>query len=504
MNKKYIILIVLTLILSLGIATIAGAQGPGGMDKTQATNFTLLNFGTSDATVTAAYNKDGATWTGFPADSLNFTIAANGGQQIFAQYNETHSGTAEAGQGSLVISSDQELGAVVQIQANYVGNPGGQAASNGAYSGVSQGAASFSVPLVMRRLSGASGVSSSQIVVQNTGDADVVVNVTFYSGVTGASENPASGQGKTIVAGNSWYYNLDTDASDLNGGEGFYGSASVDVVGTGEIAVVTNLFLGDHAMQTFGGFAAADAGPKWLVPLFTSRLSNGTNSPIAIQNLSGATISAGDITMACTSLGPDPQTFTVQNTADVLDKAPTFFNPVTAADIPAAWYGSCVIDAPGNVVSFIQMRRVDSANPTANTNNHSAAFAAINASGTNKTVQVPLVAKMLGNGFATALTIQNLSTSEATVSFNYQKGNTGLADIDNATHFTNKTIPAQGSLTHNLRNANVITEEQIPAGWYGTVTITSDQPIDGFVQLTNTNDDLAGDTFMAHNVFTQP
>jgi hypothetical protein len=47
-------------------------------------------------------------------------------------------------------------------------------------------------------------------------------------------------------------------------------------------------------------------------------------------------------------------------------------------------------------------------------------------------------------------------------------------------------------------------EVALPDGWVGSLQIVSaSQPINGFVQLTNYIN-TTGDTFMAHDVFTQP
>jgi hypothetical protein len=67
------------------------------------------------------------------------------------------------------------------------------------------------------------------------------------------------------------------------------------------------------------------------------------------------------------------------------------------------------------------------------------------------------------------------------------------------------TIPANGSLIRNLRlTSGAVAETALPDGWFGTLTIQSTgAPIDAFVQLT-TIGATAGDTLMAHGVFTQP
>ena len=128
----------------------------GSTTKTLNTNFTFVNFGTADANVTVSYLLDnGSVWD---ADNANeaFTIPADGGQVQIRQYFDT---TLAAGQGSAVISSDQPLGSVVQIQAR------NQTPSQGAYKGYSGGSLVWYIPLAAHQGSSASRTVNSQIAI---------------------------------------------------------------------------------------------------------------------------------------------------------------------------------------------------------------------------------------------------------------------------------------------------------------------------------------------------
>lgn len=472
-------------------APVASAADVGGMastSKSLSTNFTLLNFGASAANVTADYRlSNGTAWPGVPAGSLSFTIAANGGQAIFRQYVDADMGTT-SGSGAVTISSDQELGAVAQILTP------NQTPSQGAYSGVSAGSGQFYVPLVMRQLVSASGTGNSQITIMNVGSSAVNVTVQFYDS-TGALVHTETING--IAAGSSFYYDV-ADETSLS--VGFYGSAVV-AAASGQVAVVSNLFSGAHGMQTFNGFPSDGLGIGWVAPLFTSRLSNGLSTPIAVQNLSGASMAAGAITLNCTkdAASPGAATLTVSNDVAVVNNGSYFFNPVVdTTNFPSGWYGSCRVTATGNVAAFVQMRTVGTEN--------AAAYEGILASGTGTTVQVPLVAKRLANGFATALTVQNLSATATTATFTYVPSAEYVAAGGSPANVvvSNVPIPANGSVIHNHRVTSGA--GSVPAlvdGWYGTVTVgPASQPIAAFVQLTNYLG-AAGDTTMAHNAFAQ-
>jgi hypothetical protein len=154
-----------------------------------------------------------------------------------------------------------------------------------------------------------------------------------------------------------------------------------------------------------------------------------------------------------------------------------------------------VITASANVVAFVQMRFVATG--------EAAAYEAIPDGGTDTKVIIPLVAKRLPNGFSTAVTIQNLSSSTATVTLKYTPSSGSPITIPNV------TIPANGSLIQNHRiEAGPGAVPQLPNGWVGTLTVESNTPVNAFVQLTfqrSINPNLPrGDNFMAHNAFTQP
>jgi hypothetical protein len=123
-----------------------------------------------------------------------------------------------------------------------------------------------------------------------------------------------------------------------------------------------------------------------------------------------------------------------------------------------------------------------------------------------------LVAKRLSNGFATAVTVQNLSESVATtVDITYTPAPEYVDAGGSATPLVlnDLVIPAGGSLIQNhriLTGAGAV--PGMPEGWYGTMLVESeDQPINGFVQLTYLDDINpalpGGDNFMAHRAFTR-
>ena len=460
------------------LAITTGLASAAATSKTLSTNYTLVNLGTDTATVTVNYYKeDGTAWAA-AGSSTNFTVAGNGGQAIIAQYFDA---TMTSGRGSAVVASNQPMGAVVQILAR------NQTPTSGAYIGSSSTASTFYVPLVQKSTS-----TNSQIMIQNAGTSATTVDIQLIK----AAASPGSNFTKSAVsiqAGATYYFDV-TDEGTI--ASGWYGSAVIS--SAGQLSVISNKFAGADSLQTFNGFMSTQLGSSWFIPLFTSRLSNGLSTPISVQNLSGSSIPVGGLTMTCTK---DPAsggaaTFPASNTAAIGNNESYFFNPVTDNSLPTNWFGSCRVTAPGNVAVFVQMRK-----PGVSADE--AAYEAINANGTRTTVLVPLVAKILANGFATPVTIQNLGGSAATVNITYTPSAAYISAGGSSTPLTesNVSIPANGSLIRNFRLAS--TFPTMPNGWYGTMTVTSTgNALDGFVQLT-TLGATSGDTLLAHGVFTK-
>lgn len=474
----------ITFVLLLVISTIGFASTlSGATTKTLSTNYTLVNLSSTDAAVSVTYLKtDGSVWD---ADNANesFTIPGNFGQMIVAQYFDS---TMTAGSGSAVVSSNAPLGSVVQILAR------NQTPTQGAYSGVTAGSSKYYVPLILRKRSTASGPSSSQLMIQNVESTSVNVTIQFLPnlGFTGWTTPTI-----TIQPGATYYWDAANESSS-NLADGWSGSAVITAADSKKIAVVSNLFSGANGLQTFNGFSADSASSSWSVPLFTSRLSNGLSTPVAVQNISTTEIPVGALDMECKSSVSTPSTLTLSNTTAVSPNSAYYFNPVSDLTITGNWTGACTITSSQNVVVFVQMRRP-------NVTDETAAYEAFPMTGTGTKIVIPLMSKRQANGFATVATIQNLSTTNSvdvkltyTPSASYGGSSTPIV-------LPTKTIPAGGNLIQNLRYGEV---PEIPNGWYGTLLIEpvgTAQPIVAFVQLTNYLG-VAGDTLMAHDAFTLP
>ena len=507
MNKKtkFRVLSVLVSILIIG-SMVASDANAASTSKTLSTNFTLVNLSqTADAQVNVSYLKeDGSLWD---ADDANetFSIPKNYGIMQIRQYFD---GTMVSGRGSAVISSSEELGAIVQIQAR------GQVPTQGAYSGYKMGSTKFYIPLVIKNRVTASGLANTQIIVQNVESTNPVSGTIDLVNTDGSVEysKPFS----NLSPGVSFYYDIADELED-NIPAGWYGSAVVNSVG-GNVAVVSNFFTGPDAMQTYNGFPVESLNQSWVAPLFFVRLENGLSTVITVQNLSGNIIPQNGITLTCTKNPnfPGPDTVTVQLPISLGNSASYSFNPVTDYEMfpDSGWGGSCRIDADSaSIVAIVQMRHVNAPSGFAG----AAAYEAIPEGVTDNVEIIPLIAKRLPNGFATVAVIQNFDfVNPATVDLVYTPSKIAaecpiavcdinddgvVDDLDKIT-INDVIIPAGGSIQRNHRIlGGPESEPSLPDSWQGSLVAVSDKPISGFAQLTNISV-LSGDTFMAHNAFT--
>ena len=473
MKKYFRILAVAFIVIALAITPFEKINTmvfAAATSKTLATNYTLVNLGDAEAAVVAQYiTPTGTEW----GSSIfkNFTIPV-GGNQIVRQYDDTG---LTPGMGSVVLSSNQPLGAMVQ-EVTRSGVP-----TMGAYSGVSVSSATWYVPLAARRANSATGKVNSQIIVQNTGTADVDFTVEYFSLSTGTSA--FSKNYTDLAVGASLLIDLDVE-SGLT--PPWWGSVVVSTT-SGSLGVISNMFFGADSLNAFNAFAAEEVTSVWRVPLLYVRLPNTLTTSLTVQNLSGSTLPAGDIQLACiknpAASGSD---FTIVSTSEVLNKSSYTFNTFTdTTNFPTPnWYGSCEVKSLSgkNIAVLVQDRYTKNAEQSM--------YGAVPGNLTSQNVSVPLVAKRLPNGFANTVTIQNLGTTEATLTITYIPTDGGSPIVR-----TGISVPAGASYIRNFRLPATEAPE-MPDGWVGSMVIESTNPIAAFVQ--NTYLTAYGDRLMAY------
>jgi len=492
MHKMRILITVVMAALLVLSSAMSASAGSTALDLT--TNFTIVNLDdTVDGSGDPVPNAGEVTfWTEsspgiFEENTASFQLVGVGDQMQFRQYWSTAPNPdLPEGPGSAVVASSGRLAAIAQIFANDQ-NP----TQRGAYTAFSAGASQFFVPNVQRMNPTRSGTGNSQIVVQNSGSGDV----------TGVTIDLVAGDGSlvytknidSIGAGQSFYYDL-ADEDEGNVPSPWVGSAVVRA-GDGQVVVVSNLFTG-LTLNTFNAFADAAADTTVFVPYFASRLSTmdgPSSTSVSIQNVSDTEIPAGGLVV---KFYPNPQSpsgsYQEFTNADAVGPSASFYvNPVTDMTIPANMYGSCVIESTQNVVAIVQVRATSTA--------MAGAYEALGAASASENVVVPLIAKRLGNGLSTSVTVQNVSSEDAQVLLTYTPSSE-YAGSQDPIELGPYTIAAGANLNHNHRTPGGVPE--IPAGFVGSLTISSDQPVVSYVLMSfvkDINPSLGGDTYMAHD-----
>ncbi len=475
--------------------------------KQLSTNFTLVNLD-KDNPASGAISyllESGAAWPGVSTGNLSFTLPANGGSIQIKQYFDP---TMQAGRGSVVIAADRPVGAIVQIQAR------GQTPTQGAYTGFLEGHSVYYVPLVARNRFTLSGTGNSQVIIQNTDTQAVTVTVDLVP-----NAGTAGSYTRTIAAiqpGVSYYYDI---SDETNLPDNWIGSAVVTALNARKISVVSNFFQGPDILQTFNAFPQEELGPEWIVPIFFSRLDNGLSTVITVQNIGPSEIAAGGLAMHCRTIwGNSPAEMNFTNPTAIASDGSYSFNPIGDARLyPVDWAGTCELEAAGaSLAAIVQMRYHNSPSGVYG----ASAYEAVRAGGTDRVMFVPLVAKILPNGFASVVGIRNLGASQTALRLVYipaTNGNCpvsacdinhdGKVDGADTIIIEGLVIPGGSSLQRNHRlgtgTDSPEAENGLPNNWEGSLRIeSSSQPIDGYVQLTYYRN-VSGDQFMAHRVFTR-
>lgn len=438
---KALKVLVLVGLMALVAVPLAGAQ-VGTWDS----SFTVVNMGTSQATVQVTfYDETGAATT--PADlggglSNPFPLAGGASQVVYVPGIPG----LPNGRYSVVVSADQPIAAI----ANLIGNNGG-IFFNGSYSGAEDvGQTSMFVPSVNKAFWG----WDSHLSIQNLTNAAMNVTVNFYAG-TPVSIATVS---QSVPAYASWHLNV---ASVPGVPSGYNGSAVVTA--PGPIAVVDNQTV-DAGGQTqdYNGF------PNGQTTLYCPALYKDFytwGSSLNVQNVGTVTttvnVTYSDGTSATRELGPYA--------------AYLFYQP---AEPHTAATFSAIVTADQPLVAI-----VNAANAAAQAQTYNCFFSG------STSYFVPIVEKNY-YGWDSAVQVQNVGTAAADVTITYETPGCS----------STKNIPAGG--TDYFYQPG---EACLPDGYGASATLTSAQPIVVIVNQTwgagQTGDQ--GDWSMSYNGFGQ-
>lgn len=249
------IALLLALLLPVGIA--------GAQTYTYTSGFQVQNLESSTASITITFYPQG---TGAPI-SVGDTIAGNSSKTYFPL-----TAVSDGFNGSVVISSNTDIRAIVNVLGSGPGSVGGS------YTGFSAGSTQVNLPLIMRNNSGYDTFFN----VQNAGSASTTVNVAYYplpgygnSGVTDSA---------TLEVGRATTF--DQEAKSALGSR-FIGSA---VVTSSEPVVVSVSEVNAEATKAlllYSGFTGSGSSTVNL-PLIMSA-NSGYSTGVQVQNLGPGT-----------------------------------------------------------------------------------------------------------------------------------------------------------------------------------------------------------------------
>jgi hypothetical protein len=286
--------------------------------------FNVQNAGASDATVNVAYS-DG---------TVNSATVAPGAAATFDQYSETGHDTVFSG----IVTSNQPVAATVIEE-----NP----KTLFAYSGF----IGSSVYPVMPLINAYNGGYTTGINVQNTGDTDTDVTISYTPSLAGT----ACTETQTVMAGKSAIFALYAFAGVPGHGTTdcvplakFIGSAKVttNTASQGLNAVVNQLKSGVNG-EAYGAFNADEATGVVVLPLVMNK-NSGYWTSISIQNVGVAQTTVTCVYTDYPGVPPVTNTATLQPGEGV-----SFLQPVDFGNYTYIGSATCSTDPSGQIVSVV-------------------------------------------------------------------------------------------------------------------------------------------------------
>jgi hypothetical protein len=452
MSKKFLTVFVLLVVVLVSVSLVA-AQGqlPGSGWKS---GQQIQNVGTADASIVfQAYGTNGTAY------SCGSKSAPPGGSANFLTDVDCQSVPAGF-VGSAVVSADQPIAAIVNVNNRGVGSAAGQ------YRGTDGAdvATSISFPLVKNNFGG----RTTTFYVQNASTTPNNINATFRVGATTYPKSYPNVPANAMVV---------ITTADAGVPAGAVGSLSVTgsqpLAGTSleheaTAAVAQNL-------QASKAFTPNDYDDVAYCPLVRNgHTGNNQTTGIQAQNV-GAAAQTVTVDYSYRIGNGALQTKSVTSPSLAVGESFTFFGADATNGIPVGALGSATVtgDGGGNIAVVVNDRGFNTVNP-----NRVTTYACFSASSATPDVVLPLYKEFFG-GNTTGIQIQNVGGSPATVEVTYTP--TGGSPVT----FTAPAIPAGASSTFFSVSTLVSpTGISVVSGTaaslnntFGGVTISADQPI---------------------------
>jgi hypothetical protein len=429
-------------ILLLGVLLFASPSEAvkAGAFPGYTSGFQVQNLSSNAATISIDYyNPDGTT-----ATTATDTIPANGSKTYFPIH------AASGFNGSVVISSDQQIASVV----NVLTSTGARAGAS--YVAALQGGTTVSLPLLMKNNSG----FNTWFHVQNTGTSDANITVNYSDGTSATA---------SIKPGAAKLFDQSTEPHTAS-------VFSANITSNEPVAAAV-MEESSTVMFAYTGFMAGSPNP--VMPLVNAN-NNGYVTGIQIQNI-----------------GTQPTDVTLSYTPSAAGSACTETQTIPAGQSKTFALAAFANGSNSNCVPGAKF--IGAASVTTNSTNqplvaivnqllpgvNGEAYGSFNpANATNKVV-MPLIMDR-NSGWFTGFNVMNVGSSSTTVTCT----------------FTGTSYTVSGTLNPGQALTD-IQNNKINNGYVGSGTCTASNPTDKIVAVVNELNPSAGDNLLVYEGINQ-
>lgn len=479
MSKKILVIVSLMLVLLVSVGLVAAQNNlPGSGWKS---GQQIQNIGNANATIVFdAYDQNGTAFncgsdSAAPGGSVNFLTDVN--CPVPAGFI-----------GSAVVSADQPIAAIVNVNNRGTGSAAGQ------YRGTDGAdvATTIAFPLVKNNFGG----RTTTFYVQNASTSANNISATFRVG------NNTYPWSKNNVAGNAMVVISPADAGVPAGAVG-----SLTVNGTQPLAGTSLEHEASAAvaqnLQASKAFTPNDYDSTAYCPLVrNAHTANDQTTGIQAQNVSGAAQKV-KVDYSYSVGGGALQTSSVESPDLQPGESFTFFGKDATYGIPAGALGSATVSGSGggDIAVVVNDRGFATTNP-----NRVTTYSCFPASSTTAEVTLPLYKEFFG-GNTTGIQIQNVGGSGATVTVTYTPTGGGSPVVfthgtpipagASATFYSVSTLASPAGISVVSGNAASLNNS------FGGVTISSDQPIVAIGNESSTAPNPSGQDTKNYEGFNQ-
>jgi len=432
--------IITTLIITVLLLSIPSGLVKAGAFPGYTSGFQVQNLSSKTATITITYyNPDGTT-----ATTATDTIPANGSKTYFPIH------AASGFNGSVVISSDQQIASVV----NVLTSSGAKAGAS--YVAASQGGTTVSLPLLMKNNSG----YNTWFHLQNTGTSDANVTINYSDGTSATA---------TIKPGAAKLFDQSTETHSA-------AVFSANITSNQPVAAAV-MEENPQVMFAYTGFLTGSTNP--VMPLINAN-NSGYVTGVQIQNVG---TQATEVTLSYTPSTAGTactETQTIPAGQSRTFALAAFANGSNSNCVPGARFiGSASVTANSTNQPLVAI--VNQLLPGVN----GEAYGSFNpANATNKVV-LPLIMDR-NSGWFTGFNVMNVGSSPTTVTCT----------------FTGTSYTVSGTLNPGQALTD-IQNNKISSGYVGSGTCTASNPTDKIVAVVNELNPGVGDNLLVYEGINQ-